>query len=58
MSILLPYFTARVIGLSLLVLGYLVVRLLGFGIGPKSWKRWFRGETGDNKPKLAISKLK
>jgi len=35
---------------------YLIVRLLGFHIGPKSWTSWFWNESSDKKSSPAASK--
>lgn len=54
MTALLEFINLRSVLLGILVLAYLVVRLLGFRIGPSKWNRWFWGESSnDNKPRVA-----
>jgi|CZKC01.1.fsa_nt_gi hypothetical protein len=54
MSNLLSRLNIEVILASVLVLGYIVIRLLSFAIhfriAPKNWTRWFHGQPRENKP--------
>ena len=53
MQDLLIHFDLKNILLIVVLAGYLISRLLGFRIGPKTWTHWFWGESGDKKPTSA-----
>ncbi len=56
MRTLLSQIDLKIILLIPVLLGYLMFRLLGFGIGPKSWTSWFWGESSDKKSAHTASK--
>jgi hypothetical protein len=56
MRTLLAHIDLKTILLIPTLFAYLIVRLLGFHIGPKSWTSWFWGESGEKKPTPSASK--
>jgi hypothetical protein len=55
MRTLLAQVDLKTILLIPVLLGYLIFRLLRFGIGPKSWTSWFWGESSEKKSMSAAS---
>ena len=56
MRVLLTHVDLKIILLVPVFVGYLIFRLLGFHIGPKSWTHWFWGESGDKNRTPTASK--
>jgi hypothetical protein len=56
MRTLLAHVDLKIILLIPVLFGYLIFRLLRFGIGPKSWTSWFWGESSEKKSAPAASK--